>query len=493
MKNLDLQQAKRTEIMLRMSQANKDGDVEGASQAFFDLVDLIQEAVVDEAKGIVQSADSGILSGRGVRQLTSEENKYFQSIIESMKSSNPQQALTDMDDVMPKTVIDAVFEDLKTEHPLLQKITFENTSGQIEKLINKNGVETATWGDLTDTIVKELTSGFEKFNISLYKLSAFLPVAKSTLDLGPAWLDRYVRAILAEALANGLEYGIIKGTGKKMPIGMCKQVGEGVVVTDGVYPDKTQVAVTSFDPVSYGSLLAGMAVGPNSKTRVVTEVILIVNPVDYLQKVFPATTIRRTDGTYAKDIFPFPTTVIQSIQVDSGKAIIGIAKRYFMGVGTAKSGEVLHSDEYKFLEDERTYLVKLYGNGEPLDNTAFVYADISNLKAAVHSVFVTNDEGDPIPMYPAYDARLASLALGSLTLSPTFNKSTHDYTAATTDATNAITAVALDGEGTIEILVNDVEHTNGTAATWNAGANTVEITVTSGTETETYTVTVTKS
>jgi hypothetical protein len=51
----------------------------------------------------------------------------------------------------------------------------------------------------------------------------------------------------------------------------------------------------------------------------------------------------------------------------------------------------------------------------------------------------------------------------------------------------------MDGEATIEILVNDGAHNNGAAATWNVGENTVEITVTSGTETETYTVIVTKS
>jgi hypothetical protein len=67
------------------------------------------------------------------------------------------------------------------------------------------------------------------------------------------------------------------------------------------------------------------------------------------------------------------------------------------------------------------------------------------------------------------------------------------YTATTTDATNTITAVAKDGEAEIEILVNGNPHTNGTAATWDAGENTVEITVTSGTESETYTVAVTKS
>lgn len=62
--------------------------------------------------------------------------------------------------------------------------------------------------------------------------------------------------------------------------------------------------------------------------------------------------------------------------------------RYFMGIGTEKNGKMEFSDEYKFLEDERVYLVKMYGHGEPLDNTAFVYADISNLVPTIQKVTV---------------------------------------------------------------------------------------------------------
>ncbi|ABO51114.1 hypothetical protein Dred_2604 [Desulforamulus reducens MI-1] len=390
MRNLDLLQAKKAEIMNKLNQAIKDGNEEAFAQAFTEFTETIQEAVMDEAKGLVQAADANVLVGRGVRQLTSEENNYFQKVIEAMRTSNPQQALTDLDVVMPKTVIDAVFDDLVETHPLLDAINFQNTSGLIEYLVNANGSELASWGTLTSTIVKELTSGFKKINMSFHKLSAFLPVAKSMLDLGPTWLDRYVRAILGEALANGLEEGIINGTGKDMPIGMNRQVGEGVTVTDGVYPLKDTVAVTSLDPVSYGQLISGMAVGPNGKTRVVRSVIMIVNPVDYLQKVMPATTIRGADGAYVNNVLPFPTTIIQSTQIAQGKAIFGLGNRYFMGIGTAKSGKIEYSDEYKFLEDERVYLVKLYGHGEPLDNTAFVYANISGLQPAVHEVVVTN-------------------------------------------------------------------------------------------------------
>lgn len=389
MKNLDLLNQKKVEIMNRLNQSMKDGNEEAFAQAFTDFTDNIQQAVMEEAKGLVQSVDTNVLVGRGVRQLTSEESNYYQKVIEAMKSSNPKQALTELNVVLPITTIDAVFEDLVAAHPLLEVIDFQNTSGLIEFLVNTNGKQLATWGTLTSAIVTELTSGFKKVNMGLHKLSAFLPVAKSMLDLGPVWLDRYVRTILAEALAFGLEEAIINGTGKDMPIGMNRQVGEGVTVTDGVYPLKATVSVTKLDPVTYGTLIGGMAVDAKGNARTVNEVIMVVNPQDYLTKVMPATTVRNANGTYVNNVFPFPTRVIQSAQVAAGKAIFGLPKRYFMGIGTAKSGKIEYSDEYRFLEDERVYLIKLYGHGEPLDNNAFVYADISGLVPTIQEVSVT--------------------------------------------------------------------------------------------------------
>lgn len=286
-----------------------------------------------------------------------------------------------------------VFDDLVDQHPLLDAINFQNTSGLIEMIVNTGTKQLATWSTLTAEIVKELTGGFKKVNMTLNKLSAFLPVAKAMLDLGPVWLDRYVRAVLQEALSLGLEEAIINGTGKDMPIGMNRQVGDGVTVTAGVYPEKTPVAVTGLDPVAYGALLAGMAKTPNGHARTIERVLMVVNPNDYLTKIMPATTVRATDGTYVNNVLPFPTTIIQSVQVPANRAIIGLGDRYFMGLGTAKSGKIEYSDEYHFLEDERVYLVKLYGHGEPLDNNAFVYADITNLKPTVKQVVVNEVKG----------------------------------------------------------------------------------------------------
>ena len=387
MKSKDTLQAEKTAIMQKLNQAIKDGNEEAFAEAFTEFSMNIQESVMAEAQMMVQTADSTVLASRGVRQLTSEENKYYTGVIEAMRSSSPKQALADLTPVLPITTIDAVFDDLMATHPLLNVINFQNTSGLIEYIVNTNTKQLAIWGALTTAIVTELTSGFKKINLALMKLSAFLPVAKSMLDLGPAWLDRYVRAILSEAIAFGLEAAIINGDGNNKPIGMNRQVQDGVVVTGGVYPLKAEVVVTKLDPVSYGALLATMAIDAKGNPRVINSVIMIVNPQDYLLRVVPATTVKDANGQYVNNVFAFPTTVIQSTEVPAGKAIFGLANRYFMGVGTAKSGKIEFSDDYHFLEDERVYLVKLYGYGMPLDNTAFVYADISGLVPTIQTVY----------------------------------------------------------------------------------------------------------
>lgn len=486
MKNLDLVVQQRNEILTKMSQAILKEDSEAYAQAFNELATSIQEAVQLEYQQVVQSNDTSVLSQRGIRQLTSEENKYYQSVIDAMKSSNPKQALTDMNNVLPKTIIDAIFDDLTTNHPLLGYINFQNTAALTEILVStSSGV--AAWGELTATITSELAGAFAIIQIGKSKLSAFIPVAKSMLDLGPAWLDNYVRTLLSEALATELEASIIDGDGNGKPIGMTRALTGAV---DGVYPRKSTTSITALDPVTFGTILNTISQGPNSKRRPVPRLLMIVNPADYYTKVFPAITPRTMDGSFTNNVLPYPTDPIVSPAVPVGKAVFGLASRYFFGLGTGQGGKLEYSDDYKFLEDQRVYLIKLYGNGRALDANAFVYVDISGLKAYVQQVYVTND---PMEVIGIGDARLASLAVGSLTLSPTFNKSVMTYTAATTNTTNTITAVAMDGEAEIEILNGTTAVNNGAAATWASGANTVTINVTSGTETETYTVVVTKS
>ncbi len=389
MRNLDIVQADREALQQKLQQAMQDNNQEGVAGALMEYFDKIQQSVLDEARRTQMSADASILAARGQRALTNDETKYYQALIGAMGAPDPRQALSNLDVVMPKTVIDAVFDDLVQEHPLLGAIDFTNTSGLIEYLVNTNEKQLATWDTLCAEIVRELTSGFKKISMSLDKLSAFIPICKAMLDLGPTWLDRYVRDILFESIAYGLEAGMISGTGVKMPIGMNRNLAGPVDPTTG-YPAKTPVVVTDLSPATYGNLLSQIAITPNGNVRKINNVLLVVNPIDYLQKIMPATTVRGTDGLYRNNVLPFPTTIVESTEVPAGQAILGLAKRYFMGIGTAKSGTIESSDEYRFLEDERVYLIKLYGHGEPLDNNAFMVLDISGMQPANIAVKVVD-------------------------------------------------------------------------------------------------------
>lgn len=388
MKNLAIDQAQKTEILQRMSTAIQNSDTEAFSQAWTDLADTIQSAVLEESKELIASNDSAVLSQRGVRQLTSEETKYYSKVIEAMRAKDPKQAITLIDDVMPKTVIDEVFTYLTESHPLLDAITFQNT-GAIVQWIMSTSSGVAGWGELCSTIDDEISGAFSVIELGKYKLSAFIPVCQAMLDLGPVWLDSYVRTLLSEALAVALEAAIVDGDGNGKPIGMTRALTGAV---DGVYPQKTAVAITALDTTTYGTLLNTLSQAPNNKRRAISSVLLVVNPADYFTKVFPATTPRTTDGGFNYGVFPFPTTVIQSAAVPVGKAVMGLADRYFMGLGTgtAKGGKIEYSDEYKFLEDQRVYKIKLYGNGRPMDANAFILLDITGLVPYVQQVFVAN-------------------------------------------------------------------------------------------------------
>ena len=144
---------------------------------------------------------------------------------------------------------------------------------------------------------------------------------------------------------------------------------------------------------------------------------------------------------------------------------------------------------YKTEADIREVAAQYKANGLPLDNNGFLHLDISGLRPAIWKVETTEAHT------PGTDASLNSLSLGSLSLSPAFAGATTTYTASTTNATNVVTAVPADASAAVKVTVNDKQIDNGSAATWNAGSNTVKVVVTAedGTTTKTYTVTVTKS
>ena len=372
LKNPDLDKGIDLEIQEKIKNAIESADSEEFAKVQMELATIIQNRILQEAKSAKNEDinDNAVMIQRGLNPLTREEKEYYNEVIGTG-------GFAGVEKLMPPTIFERVFEDLKKNHPLLSKIKFENTTASTEWISRNNDAEAAWWGTLTTAITKKLEVAFKKEKTELYKLSAFVPVCKSMLDLGPAWLDKFVREILMESLAVALELAIVAGTGKEQPIGMIKNLSGAVI--EGVYPDKTAKAITDLKPATLGKEI--MAPLTKNGTRTVASVLMIVNPVDYWEKIFAATTMLTNTGTYVYGVLPIPAEIIQSVAVPSGKMIAGMAKDYFMGVGSTQ--KIDYSDQYKFLEDERTYMAKQYANGKPQDNESFLLFDITGLKVPV--------------------------------------------------------------------------------------------------------------
>lgn len=368
-KNPDEEANITVELQEKIKNAIESGDADAFAAVQIEIANSIQEKILAEAKLAKNedANDTAVMVQRGLNPLTTEEKAYYNEVISAG-------GFAGVEKLIPATVFERVFEDLKAEHALLSEITFTNTTGVTEWVSRNNDVEAAWWGSLTDEIKKKLEMAFKKEKTELYKLSAFVPVCKSMLDLGPQWLDRFVREILFESLAIALELAIVAGDGKNQPIGMMKNL-KGAVI-EGSYPDKTAIQLVDLKPATLGSKI--MAPLTKDGKRTVPKVLLVVNPVDYWEKIFPGTTVMSASGTYVYGVLPIPATIVQSVAVPKGKMIAGMAKCYFIGVGSQQKFE--YSDQYRFLEDERVYLAKQYANGRPQEDEDFILFDISKLK-----------------------------------------------------------------------------------------------------------------
>ncbi len=375
------------EIKEKALKALTEGNSEEQAEVMQDWMEMVAEEVAQKVTKdqATINDDTIILTNRGVQQLTSEEVKYFEKLAEAMKSDNVKEALTNLDVVMPTTTINRVFEDLIEAHPLLQRIRITNVTGITETIKRTGDAETAWWGDLCEEVKKELEAGFKKESATLYKLSAYLPLCKAYLKLGPAWLETYIRTLLSESIAKGLVTGIVSGTGVKQPYGMDRDL-EAAVTPGQPVPRKSLIKITDFEPKTLGNIIAKLT---NNGKRAVEKVILVCNPFDFWSKVWPLTTTKNALGQYVSNQFPFPVDTIQEPSINMGEALIGLAEKYDLSMGMNEKIE--YSDDYKFLEDERTYLAKLYANGKAVDNNSFFLLDISDINTEDSTTIDLND------------------------------------------------------------------------------------------------------
>lgn len=193
------------------------------------------------------------------------------------------------------------------------------------------------------------------------------------------------------------------------------------------------------------------------------------------------------EGTNQKEFYSQPIEFVCNGAWDKEQATI-IGGEWKYSLFGLKQGI-----EFEILK-EATLQNTLDTDGKPI---SLAEQDMVAIKATMRVAYLCVKENAFAAVVPAPattpDSTLSSLSIGSLTLSPAFDKDTTAYTASTSNSTNAITVVPSDTKSTVEIKVGDTAVDNGGSATWVSGENTVTIKVANGKAEKTYTVTVTKS
>ena len=361
-----------------MAKAIESGDtaafVEKLNAAVSENVqDAVAEMVMAKYEELKDVKDAKILASRGVVALTSEEEKFYNTLM-----PRDDAGLTNVTVALPVTVETRVFENVTREHPLLSAIDFKNNKGITEWIISKNLDYAGAWGDLNDAVGTGAAAAFAKVSFSQFKLSTYIPVPVTMLDLGMVWIDQFVVMYLSEIIARKLEDAVVNGTGQKMPVGMIKTVDIENQTVPAV--TKTAKAITDLSTTTIGEIASDLCDGGK---RVVSVIDMIVNPVDYWKLVYPALYYTNHDGQVVKSNVPL--NVIISSAVASDHAVFGICKNYFATAGFgATNGKIAYSDHAQFLADVRLYKARCVAYGTPKDNTSFIYADISGmLEAAI--------------------------------------------------------------------------------------------------------------
>ena len=310
----------------------------------------------------------------GLRTLNKEEKDFYAKVATgSLKDS-------EKDSLLPTTTLNYVFEDLKRSRELFQYIDWAPAG--LQKWITGEVSGKAKWGLLDSKIEDEIKSVIKSLDLDAHKLSAYSFVPLGIIDLGYEWVDLYVREMLLEANADGLEEGIVAGDGSKSPIGMNRQLTGAV---DGVHKEREAVKITDFTPQGLGEVLSELT---NEGKRTVSQVLLLVNPQDDFTLVKPASTFLTANGEY-RQTFPIATKVIQSIGVPKGKAIITLPNAYTAGI--TQMG-LYQSDEFKFLDHLRAHKIVTYGNGRLKNENMAAYLDISELEPLAFNVTTPNGE-----------------------------------------------------------------------------------------------------
>lgn len=344
---------------------NEESTPEQVETAWIAMQDALVNSLTTQITNQVaaNTVDQVVLANRGADVMTTEERTFFNAVVKS-------DGFTD-ELVLPETIVERIYDDLRTEHPLLSVINFQNLGTVTLTTITSEYEGAAVWGPIFGDIKGQLDAVFKQENIAQSKLTAFVVLPKDLAKFGPAWVKAYVEAQITETYAVALESAVINGAGptKHEPIGLIRDLQAAVDPTDGHAKKTVAGSLTLADDGKIIEEFAGigelLSVKQNGKPlNIDGKVALIINPTDSW-KLRAKFTTRNAQGAFITNV-PFDFKIITSLFATAGEVIAFVTDRYdaYRGGGI----EVKEYDQTLALEDCNLHIAKTFAFGKPRDN-----------------------------------------------------------------------------------------------------------------------------
>ncbi|NIL34546.1 phage major capsid protein [Bacillus thuringiensis] len=351
---------------------NAESTEQEQTAAFEGFFDAMQTDVISTVRNQLndEMLDRSILQQRGQNVLTAAETKFFNAVVQEGGFKDGS--------ILPVTTQERVFEDLVKEHPLLDALGLQDL-GAVTKFIYSDATKAYAWGELFGEIRGQVNAAFREEKIGQLKLTAFAAIPNDMLDLGPEWVERYVRTLLVESYSVGLEFGFVNGGGSvaHQPVGLMKDVN----ATTGAVTDKKSSGTLTFAPSQFGEVVAGelyevvktLSTDAKGKSRkVLNNIVMVVNPVDSIG-VQARNTIQTSTGQWVMAL-PYNIQTVESEEVPVGKALFFVKGQYLAAI--AGGYKLKKFDQTLAIEDAMLYTIKQFANGKPKDNKAALVYDL---------------------------------------------------------------------------------------------------------------------
>lgn len=328
---------------------------------------LIKELVEQNAKA---AADESYRKSLGLHTLSKEESEFY----EKVKGGVYQAITAKQIDIMPTSIVDRTLEDVKKASDILTLVNF--APADVKHWITGEHSGKAAWGtELTSEITGELSATIKGIDLEQHKLTVYMIIPKAISDLALPFVDKYFRAILAEAMQDGLVEGYLNGNGKTGPVGITKKLE--TFTSTGTAQEKTKLnTIKKFSPKGLKEVRKTLS---NKGKRRVTELHLICNPLDEAEYVDPCLYGEALTGGYRNTSF-MPIVKHVDANCPEGTGIFTLKGVYTMGTSGVRFDEY---DQTKAMEDANLVIGKCYANGRADDDNCAVVFDITKLEEYV--------------------------------------------------------------------------------------------------------------